>query len=454
MRDSDISLPAPILGVPIDPLTLDQCVNRVFKLVDEYSSHKRPHYVATVNADFLCNAHGIWYSTTSQSELLESLRRADLLTADGMPVVWLARLMGTPISERVTGADLVPRLLEEAALRGKSVYFLGGEEATTRKAVAILQARHPALTIAGVACPWIKLATEGASEEDEEIIASINQSGADILLLNLGNPKQELWFHRNRATLQAPVAIGIGGTLNFIAGDTPRAPSWMQATGLEWLFRLGAEPTRLWKRYATNLIKLPLLALPSALRQLTKRAVNGHSEGDTSTGPIRITFEHGEVEQSACLWVVPPTLSSPLPNVLQATAGRVILDFSVCTGVTEKGLSDLLLLYRRAANSRTNLDAINLSASLRRVLSNYRVLDCFTDRPSAWLRHLADNCPKTAIDLGQTNALSITLIEHLHTLSLAVGGRIRYTGLSESLSRSLKDSGIAPGSTLQEETPV
>jgi exopolysaccharide biosynthesis WecB/TagA/CpsF family protein len=184
-------------------------------------------------------------------ELLDILRRADLVTADGMPIVWTSKLLGVPLKDRVTGADLVPKLTQEAARRQKSIYFLGGRGDVGRQAADLLKKRYPNLKVAGTDAPFVH--TEGAAlseaeEEDQAIVERINRSGADILLIGFGNPKQEIWFDRNRNRLKVPVSIGIGGTYEFIVGSVARAPVWMQKTGLEWVFRITQDPWRLWNR--------------------------------------------------------------------------------------------------------------------------------------------------------------------------------------------------------------
>ena len=198
--------------------------------------------ICTVNLDFLVRAQ-------THTDIARILGRADLNVADGAPVVWLSRLMGRQVPGRIAGADLVPELIAAAAARGASVFLLGGQDGVAQKASARLLARHPTLRVAGVHEPAV-IGTEAG--DDDGIVAAINASEADILLVALGHPKQELWIDRNRDRLRVSVAIGVGCCLDLIAGQVRRAPRWMQAVGLEWLFRLIQEPRRLFRRYTTD----------------------------------------------------------------------------------------------------------------------------------------------------------------------------------------------------------
>ncbi|MFA5204538.1 MAG: WecB/TagA/CpsF family glycosyltransferase [Lentisphaeria bacterium] len=257
-----------ILGIPVDRVGMAAATERIFALVAarRQAPEQPPALVATVNVDFLVNAQA-WRSGAPPRHpaLLAALRQAELVTADGMPVVWLSRLLGSPLPGRVPGADLVPALAAACAARGRSLYFLGGRGDTGRRAAERLRARHPALRIAGIDAPVIPAdgSPEAIAREDAPVVDRINASGADILLVGLGNPKQELWFRRNRPKLRVPVVMGVGGTFAFITGDVARAPGWMQAAGLEWLFRIWAEPGRLWKRYGLGLLKFNLMAVPA-----------------------------------------------------------------------------------------------------------------------------------------------------------------------------------------------
>ncbi|MCL5996852.1 MAG: WecB/TagA/CpsF family glycosyltransferase [Chloroflexi bacterium] len=231
-----------ILGVPIDDLSMAEALDRIEQFIMVGRSTGKSHQIATVNADFVIKAH-------ADPELRQILQETDMATADGMPLVWGARALGVPLAGRVTGADLVPALAARAAQNGYSLYFLGGAPGVALRAAARLQELNAGLRIAGVSSPAIP----SLFEPDPALLDTIRAAHPDILLVALGNPKQEKWINMHASELSIPIMIGVGGTLDFIAGTTRRAPEWMQHAGLEWLFRLIQEPRRLWKRYVVDL---------------------------------------------------------------------------------------------------------------------------------------------------------------------------------------------------------
>ncbi len=230
-----------ILGTPIDDINMDEALNRIEDFVAAGRVTGKGHQIATINADFVVQS-------LHDAELRHILQEADMATADGMPLVWSARLLGVPLEKRVTGADMVPALAERAAQKGYSIYFLGAAPGVAEKAAKILQQQYPGLKIAGIASP----SPEAVQKGDPAIIAACKAAKPDILLVAFGNPKQEKWIYTHAQALGIPVMIGVGGTFDFIAGVTKRAPQWMQKSGLEWSYRLLQQPGRLWKRYTTD----------------------------------------------------------------------------------------------------------------------------------------------------------------------------------------------------------
>ena len=216
---------------------------------------RKPAFIATLNVDFVANAVSGW-PFGGNDELWGYLRNADLVTADGMPIVLLSKLLGMALPERVTGADMVPQICRRCAEEGMSVYVLGGDREAIEEALRKLKVESLKLKVVGIDPAFVKL-----DEEQPDIVARINVAKPDILFVALGNPKQELWMGRNAAKLDVGVMIGVGGTFNFIAGRVKRAPRWMQRCGLEWIYRIIQEPGRLWKRYAYGLVKFSWLSL-------------------------------------------------------------------------------------------------------------------------------------------------------------------------------------------------
>lgn len=174
--------------------------------------------------------------------------RAALSLADGMPLVWGSRLLGRPLPERVAGSDLVLPLLERAAQRGWRVFFLGANEGVADKAAEVVRQRY-GTNVVGTDSPRIVL---GDTAQVERIAAQLNAARPHLVLMAFGAPKQELLMDALRERVRPAVCLGIGASLDFIAGTIKRAPGFMRRTGLEWLYRLGQEPRRLWRRYLVN----------------------------------------------------------------------------------------------------------------------------------------------------------------------------------------------------------
>jgi len=254
-----------IMGLPIDNVSMDQAIERIFFLVDAYQQDQEPKLVVTIHVGFVIQA---CWSTCRHPEFLNLIRNADLITADGMPIVLLSELQKTPLQERVAGSDMVPKLIKAAAARGKSLYFLGGPDGAAQKTAENMKQQYQGVNIVGIDAPTVHLEEgplRGMEEEDKAIVQCINMAGPDILLIAFGCPKQELWFARNRHRLRVPVSMGVGATFEFMAETTARAPVWMQKVSLEWLFRVLQEPGRYWKRYVFGLFKFTVLCVRNFL---------------------------------------------------------------------------------------------------------------------------------------------------------------------------------------------
>jgi len=239
-----------VAGVRIDSVDLESAVDMIESAVSDHS----PMQVATVNLDFLVRAQ-------RSAELRTVLNRSDLNVADGMPVVWLSRLAGRPLPGRTAGSDLVPLALDRLASRGARVFLFGGRRSVALEAGRRIAKAYPGLVIAGHCEP------PHASIDrmpNRSIVSLIQAARPDVLLVALGNPKQELWIGRHRHLLGVSVSIGVGCTLDILAGTSRRAPRWMQKSGLEWLFRVAQEPRRLSSRYLADIMWLGRFALGAA----------------------------------------------------------------------------------------------------------------------------------------------------------------------------------------------
>ena len=224
-----------ILGVPVAALTMAEAVGQAERWMDE----RRGALIATANAEMIMNA-------TRDEELCEILRAADLVVPDGAGTVWAAHHLGHEMPERVAGYDLAQELLRRAPEKNRRVFFFGSAPGVAEKAKQKAEAIYPGIRVVGTRNGYF-------SEADEPgIIREIREARPDLLLAALGVPKQEKWLKKHRAELDVPVSIGVGGTLDVMAGTAKRAPRWMQKAKLEWLFRGLLQPKR-----AGRLLALP-----------------------------------------------------------------------------------------------------------------------------------------------------------------------------------------------------
>jgi N-acetylglucosaminyldiphosphoundecaprenol N-acetyl-beta-D-mannosaminyltransferase len=238
-----------VAGVRVHNLSEDEAVDAIARLIDEGS----PHYAAVVNAAKIVAA-------SKDHALKRALLEADLVTADGMSVVWASRLLGKPLKERVTGIELFKRLVRLASERGWAVYFLGARDESVRGVVARFTSEYAALRVAGYHDGYFDVS------ESASIAEAIKQSSSDLLFVAMGSPAQEYWIRSNLEATGVRFALGVGGSFDHVTGLARRAPGWMQRSGLEWLYRLIREPRRLWRRYLVGNSTFLWLVLRQSLR--------------------------------------------------------------------------------------------------------------------------------------------------------------------------------------------
>jgi N-acetylglucosaminyldiphosphoundecaprenol N-acetyl-beta-D-mannosaminyltransferase len=219
-----------ILGVEVDNLTTAEALAHVADFVTEGG----PHQVVTVNPEFVMAAQQLPTFRTI-------INNADLRLPDGVGLLWAARHHGTPLKERVAGSDMAPLIARQAARLGHSLFLLGAGPSVAERAALELARIAPGVPIVGT------YAGSPDVEDEDRILALIREQSPDILLVAYGAPQQDLWIGRNLGHLEVPVAMGVGGAFDFLAGITWRAPPWVQRLGLEWFHRLLQEPWR-WRR--------------------------------------------------------------------------------------------------------------------------------------------------------------------------------------------------------------
>jgi N-acetylglucosaminyldiphosphoundecaprenol N-acetyl-beta-D-mannosaminyltransferase len=382
-----LDIPLVILGVPFHRVNMDQMVDACLRHIRA----GKPGYIATPNLDFVMQAG-------RDPELYRILAQADFVIADGMPIVSLSRHLGPPLPERVAGSDLVVKLAEAAAKEKLSIFNLGGMEGIPEKAGRILCERYPGLRLAGFYSP----PKGDVLEMDHEgILKRIADAKPDILYVAFGAPKQEKWINMHVRNWKVPLALGIGGSLDFLAGAQIRAPRWMQRSGIEWIWRFGTNPKRLWKRYASNLIFLlqarrdiqrirrqplqpnpalqPAPALLERLRLFPWREL--HDAGEASTRIDALEAQGPDkpllIDLSAATWLTSLELGVLLtlgrhgkergyPVLFTGAAGR-IREWMQMNGLDKLLLevppgSDIeALLQTRASDSRTQEDRLVLT---------------------------------------------------------------------------------------------
>jgi N-acetylglucosaminyldiphosphoundecaprenol N-acetyl-beta-D-mannosaminyltransferase len=224
-----------IVGIPINRISSEDVTNTLVK----WALGQQPHHVVTVNPEFVMIGQ-------ENKEFLQVLKSASLRIADGIGILWASYLLGKPITERVTGVDTVRSFTKEASKHGVRFFFLGAAPGIAELAADSLRKEYPGLQIVGTYAGTPKV------EDEEEICERIKSVHPQVLFVAYGAPIQDLWIARTAHKLKIPVAIGVGGTFDFLAGTAIRAPRWMRRSGLEWLFRLIQEPRR-WRR----MLRLP-----------------------------------------------------------------------------------------------------------------------------------------------------------------------------------------------------
>jgi N-acetylglucosaminyldiphosphoundecaprenol N-acetyl-beta-D-mannosaminyltransferase len=229
--------------IAIDAVTFEEALDAIEALVRD----KRGGTVFTPNVDHIVIAD-------ENERFREAYSRVSLSLADGMPVLWASRLLKRPLPAKVSGSDLILPLARRAAERGWRVHLLGGGDGVAERVKARLERDIPAIKIVGTSAPRVNV----DAPLDMTTVADVRATAPDLVFVAFGAPKQEIWSEQARAALSPAVLIGVGGSFDFLVGTQKRAPAWMSRSGLEWLYRLGRDPKRLWRRY---LLRDPKFAL-------------------------------------------------------------------------------------------------------------------------------------------------------------------------------------------------
>lgn len=376
-----------VLGIPIDNLQMGEALDRIEAFVDTGRVTGQVHQITTVNADFVVNA-------LRDAELRFILQNADMATADGMPLVWGSRLLGVPMRGRLAGADLVPALAERAAQKGMSIYLLGAAPGIADSAAEILKDRYPGLKIVGVKSPPYA----SIQEMDPSIVDEINVSQPDILFVAFGNPKQEKWISMYRNRLRVPVAMGVGGSLDFITGNIQRAPIWMQQSGLEWFHRFLQEPRRLWRRYVVDIFIFSILFFRQWFYLRDKYSFSSL----LPQSDVIILDEVAIIKLSGRITIVNCQEIHNLGETALQITKNIIIDLDKVSFVDSAAIGTLVNLAKKSRQNGGDLVVSSASPRLRKTFSILK-LDSFfvrSDDIDSGIRYLKGNTQTPVLKLA------------------------------------------------------
>jgi len=350
-----------ILGLPFDALSLSQALDTVVYTID----NKQRCFLTTPNLNFLITAQ-------SEADFYQSVIESDINIADGMPIVWLAKMLSIPINERVAGSDLFAGL---SALKGRknkiSVFFFGGQKGIAEQASLKLNQNSEGMTGCGYHDPGFVSIDEMSTEI---IIQKINQANPDFLVVALGAGKGQAWIQKNKQYLSAPIISHLGAVINFVAEHVERAPIFWQRFGLEWVWRIKQEPL-LWKRYLFDglaflkLILFKVLPLTVFDRYLKKRYAELPVEIENNAGKVKLS--------GAIHFSVLAELESCFEDVLDNSQKNVEIDCSELLYIDAAFIGTLLLFQAYLSEQGRQLVLSKISTRIAWVLRLNNVLNRF-----------------------------------------------------------------------------
>jgi len=352
-----------VLGIPIDNVDITTALGKIRKA----AAKQRPFLISTANLNFLA---------TSQvdAEFRASLLLSELCTADGMPIVWIARLLGIPVRERVAGSDIFEelKLSRDSELK---VFLFGGAEGVAESACKNLNSRSGGLTCVGSLSPGFASVEEMSVDS---IFDHINSSGADFLAAALGAKKGQTWLLRNHDRIRTPVRVHLGATVNFQAGTVKRAPTRVRKLGLEWLWRIKEEP-HLWRRYwGDGLVFLRLLLI----RVVPLMVTAGWARFKSDKRPQELIIEKTEDDKTVILSLNGAAVASNIGNIIRslqaalAVPKDIVINFSNTGHIDARFLGLLSVLNKQLGKRRLKLTCARVPRRVERIfrLSGFQFL--------------------------------------------------------------------------------
>ena len=389
---SELKHSVAVMGLPLANVTADEAVDQIENLILSGGTHQ----VATANLDF-------WLNSLNDVHLHRIIAGCSLVLPDGMPLVWISRLLGKPLKERVSGADLVPQLAQLSAKKGYGIYLLGGKPGVAERATKVLAEMYPGVNIVGHHAPPL---ADLERMDHGDALDRIRAAKPDILLVAFGNPKQEKWIRMHAKRSGVPVSIGIGGSMDMLVGDVQRAPVWMQRSGLEWLGRCLQEPARLFPRYARNFSGLAL-KLPLALAaQFLQRPHRGPSAVNRS-GDSGITHLHlqGNLESETY-----PALDRTVNSCI-AEGQLLVVHMQDLAYASPEGLGALLDARQRLLATGLSLTLAGVPARLKLLFSAWCLEPLFDEFKLERERFALDNKAKKSAQfarlVGKDNNIAV-----------------------------------------------
>ena len=380
------NLPQPlaIMGLPINSVTVDQAIEAMDRLIQSGGMHQ----VCPVNVD-------VWLNSLADQHLHRIMAGCTLVLPDGMPLVWAAKLLGSPLAERVTGVDLVPRLAALSARKGYRIFLLGARAGVADRASELLKSKFPGVNIVGTYSP----AEANLIRMDHaEILERVHAARPDILLVAFGNPKQEKWIWMHRKRLGVPLAMGVGGSFDILVGDTRRAPRWIQQCGLEWVMRFLQEPARLGPRYLRDFSGLAQRLPLALLAAWTQKPFLGASRVTTAPTPqVLHVYVHGRLGSNIREELQEATTASIVNGLV------MVVHLHTVKQATAAGFGVLLDARRQLLEAGLSLSLAGLNLKMRFLLYAWRLQPLFDEwEPAiAWGRPLVPEVEVPVhIDLG------------------------------------------------------